>query len=156
MIKLNNKVLTIVVNFFLAIWQLPQIIVGFVMLAVFRNRTKYTNPNNGITVWNINSGRVFGTACFSTGPIIITCEGVSEDTLKHETGHSLSSIKLGWFYHIIISIPSICFFWYRKIKKKDMDWYYSCWTEAFAERNGMTDRYKARMEKLFTDYRIHN
>ena len=136
----------LIINIFLAIWQLPQIIIGLIMLLIFRNKTTYTNPYNHITVWNINSGRTFGSACFSTGPIIVTCDGASEDTRKHETGHSLSSIKLGWFYHIIISIPSICFFWYRKIKKKDMDWYYSCWTEEAAERNGMTDRYKAKME----------
>lgn len=146
MLKTESRILNILLFVILSLWQLPQIIVGLVLLLIFRNKEKYTNPHNHVSVWNINSGRVFGTACFSTGPIIVTCEGASEDTLKHETGHSLSSIRLGWFYHIIISIPSICFFWYRKIKKKDMDWYYSCWTEAFAERNGMTDRYKAKTE----------
>ena len=147
MIKLNNKLLTILVNFFLAIWQLPQIIVGLMMLAVFRNKTTYTNPYNHIMVWNINCHHAFGNACFSTGPFIITCdENVTEEILKHETGHSLSSIRTGWFYHIVISIPSICFFWYRRIKNKDMEWYYSCWTEKAAERNGMTNRYKSKLE----------
>lgn len=136
MIKLNNKSLNILVNFFLAIWQLPQIIVGLVMLAVFRNKTKYTNPNNGITVWNINSGRVFGTACFSTGPIIITCDGVGEETLQHETGHSKQSLYLGLLFHIIVSVPSICRFWYRRIFNKSMNWYRSGYPESWADKLG--------------------
>ena len=136
MIKLNNKFLTILVNFFLAIWQLPQIIVGIVMLALFRNKTTYTNPNNGVTVWNINSGRVFGTACFSTGPIIVTCEGVKESTLLHETGHSKQSIYLGPLFHIVISLPSICRFWYRRIFNKSMKWYHSGYPENWADKLG--------------------
>lgn len=135
-------------NILLVVWQLPQILIGLVMLAIFHNKTTYTNPYSNITVWNINAHHAFGNACFSLGPIIVTCsDRVEEDTPKHETGHSLSSVRTGWFYFLIISIPSIFFFWYRRIKKKDMNWYYSkCWTERIAERNGMTDRYKSKIE----------
>lgn len=137
----------LILNILLGIWQLPQILVGLVMLALFRNKTSYTNPHNHITVWNINCHRAFGTACFSTGPFIITCDDyVDDEILRHESGHSLSSIRTGWFYHIIISIPSLYFFWYRRVKNKDMNWYYSCWTENAAERNGMTNRYKSKLE----------
>lgn len=133
-------------NIVLAIWQLPQILLGLVMLLIFRNKTEYTNPYNGITVWNINSHGAFGTACFSTGPIIVTCsDKVEEDTLKHETGHSLSSIRTGLFYHIVISLPSVCLFWYRRIAKKDMDFYYSHFPENLAEKHGMTNRYKTKI-----------
>lgn len=133
-------------NIVLAIWQLPQILLGLVMLLIFRNKTEYTNPYNGITVWNINSHGAFGTACFSTGPIIVTCsDKVDEDTLKHETGHSLSSIRTGLFYHIVISLPSVCLFWYRRITKKDMDFYYSHFPENLAEKHGMTNRYKTKI-----------
>lgn len=133
-------------NIILAIWQLPQILLGLVMLLIFRNKTEYTNPYNGITVWNINSHGAFGTACFSTGPIIVTCsDKVEEDTLKHETGHSLSSIRTGLFYHIVISLPSVCLFWYRRIAKKDMDFYYSHFPENLAEKHGMTNRYKTKI-----------
>ena len=151
MLKTSNKFLTVLLCIILTLWQLPQVILGFIMLLVFRNKTTYTNPYNHITVWNINCYHAFGNACFSTGPFIITCnDKVSEEIFKHESGHSLSSIRTGWFYFIIISIPSIYFFWYRKIKNKDMDWYYSCWTEKAAERNGMTDRYKSKLESKKT------
>ena len=133
-------------NVLLVLWQLPQIIIGLIMLAIFHNKTTYTNPNNGITVWNINCNHAFGDACFSTGPIIITCrKDVDEDTLKHETGHSVSSTRTGLFYHIVISIPSICLYWYKKIKKKDQDFYYSHFPENLAEKHGMTNRYKTKM-----------
>lgn len=128
----------LIINILLAIWQLPQIILGLLMLLIFRNKTTYTNPYNHITVWNINSGRMFGTACFSTGPIIVTCDGASERTLRHETGHSYDSIRFGFFYHFIVSIPSICLFWFKKIKHKDSAWYYSHFPENRAEKYGYT------------------
>ena len=135
----------IVIKILLVIWQLPQVLLGLLFLLFFRNKTTYTNPYSGITVWNICSGKLFGTACFSTGPIIVTCEGASEETLKHETGHSYDSIRFGFLYHLIISIPSICLFWYRRIAKKDMTFYYDHYPETLAEKNGMTDRYKRKM-----------
>lgn len=134
-------------NVLLVLWQLPQIIIGLIMLAIFRNKTTYTNPNNGVTVWNINCNHAFGNACFSTGPMIITCcKDVDEDTLKHETGHSAQSLRLSWLYHIIISIPSICLYWYRRIKKKDKEWYYDHFPENWCEKLAMTDRYKTKLK----------
>lgn len=134
----KNKPL--IINTLLGIWQLPQVILGLIMLAIFRNKTTYTNPYNHITVWNINCHNAFGNACFSTGPFIITCgDYVSEEILKHETGHSLQSVLLGWFYHIIVSIPSVCLFWYKKINKKDQKWYYNHYPENWANKLGGVD-----------------
>lgn len=133
-------------NVLLFVWQLPQVLLGLVMLAIFRNHKEYTNPYNGITVWNINAHGAFGAACFSTGPFIVTCnDRVSDNILRHETGHSAQSLRLSWLYHIIISIPSVCLFWYRRLKKKDMDFYYSHFPENWAEKLGKTDRY---LEKI--------
>lgn len=134
----------IFIKILLVIWQLPQVILGLIFLLIFRNKTTYTNERNGITVWNICSGRTFGSACFSTGPIIVTCKGATEDTLRHETGHSYDSIRAGIFYHLIISIPSICLFWYRRLAKKDMNFYYSHYPETLAEKHGVTDRYLSK------------
>ena len=127
----------LVINILLAVWQLPQILLGLIMLAIFRNKTTYTNPYNHITVWNINCHYAFGNACFSTGPFIVTCNGyVDDEILRHETGHSLQSVLLGWFYHILVSIPSVCLFWYKKINKKDQKWYYAHYPESWANKLG--------------------
>ena len=136
MLKTESRILNILLFIILSLLQLPQIIVGLVFLLIFRNKEKYTNPHNHVSVWNINSGRVFGTACFSTGPIIVTCEGIKEDILLHETGHSKQSIYFGPLFHIVISIPSICRFWYRRIFNKSMDWYHSGYPENWADKLG--------------------
>ena len=137
MLKTSNKFLTVLLCIVLTLWQLPQVILGFIMLLVFRNKTTYTNPYNKITVWNINCHHAFGNACFSTGPFIITCnDKVSDEILKHETGHSQQSIFLGLLYHIVVSIPSICLFWYKKLKNKDKEWYYAHYPEGWANRLG--------------------
>ena len=125
-----------IINFLLCVWQLPQIIVGLLMLIIFRNKVCYVNKRNGVFVWRISHGGLFGRACFSTGPFIITVDSPSDDLLLHETGHSLQSIYLGLLYHIVVSIPSICLFWYRRIKKKDLEWYHSCWPESWADKCG--------------------
>lgn len=131
---LHNK--NIGINILLAIWQIPQIIVGLIMLAVFRNKKTYTNDYNNITVWQISHKGLFGSACFSTGPFIITTEEPQEATLRHETGHSLQSVYLGWLFHIVVSIPSICRFWIRKWGNKSHEWYLSGYPENWAEKCG--------------------
>ena len=134
------------VKILLVIWQLPQLLIGLIMLAIFHNKTVYTNSENKVSVWNVNTHHAFGNACFSLGPIIFTCNNkVEEDTIKHETGHSLQSIRLSWLYLIVIPIPSICLFWYRRIMKKDMNFYYGHFPENWAEKLGQTNRYKTKI-----------
>ena len=115
----------IAIKILLVIWQLPQVLLGLIFLLIFRNKTTYTNPYNHITVWNICSGRTFGSTCFSTGPIIVTCDGASERTLRHETGHSKQSIFLGPLFHIVVSVPSVIRFWIRRFFNKSMEWYHN-------------------------------
>lgn len=132
----------IFINILLCIWQIIQIIVGLVMLAIFRNKTKYTNEYNGIVVWRISHKGAFGTACFSTGPFIITVEHPDERLLRHETGHSKQSLYLGPLFHIVVSIPSICRFWVRRLGKKTQEWYLSGYPENWAEKCGGTAELK--------------
>lgn len=128
MMKLNNKILSILVNFLLVIWQLPQIIVGIIGLAVFRDFEIYTNEFNHITVINVNKGNLFGTACFSSGPIIFTVPNCSEITKRHETGHSKQSIYMGPLF-FTIALASIPRFWIRRWFNKSHEWYLSGWPE---------------------------
>lgn len=139
MIKLNNKVLNVIVNFFLLIWQCIQVITSLIGLAVFRNCELYHNEDAGITVLKVNKGNLFGNACFSSGPIIFVTANCSDDTIRHETGHSWQSIFLGPLFHIVISIPSIILFWTRRIRNKDAKWYHSHWPENDADKRGCVD-----------------
>ena len=139
MIKLNNKVLNIVVNFILMLWQLPQLLTGLIALAIFHNYEWYTNEDAGITVLKVNKGNFNGGACFSSGPFIFVTPYCTEEIIKHETGHSKQSLYFGPLFHIVVSIPSICLFIYRRAKNKDTKWYYSHWPENDANKSGHVD-----------------
>lgn len=128
MIKLNNKILAVLVNFLLIIWQLPQIIVGLIGLAIFRDFEFYTNEFNHITVINVNKGNILGTVCFSSGPIIFTVPNCSEITKRHETGHSKQSIYMGPFY-LIAALVSISRLWIHRWFNKSNESYFSGWPE---------------------------
>ena len=125
---------SIFIKILLVIWQLPQIITGLLVFLLFRKYEVYTNPYNHISVWKVNHKGLFGTACFSSGPIIFVTPKAPELILLHETGHSKQSLIQGPFFHLFVSIPSICLFWYRRIKKKSDYWYHSKWPESQANK----------------------
>lgn len=140
MLKFKSKFLTILVNALLAIWILPQWITGIFGWLIFRNGKLYYNEDAKILVLRVNKGHLFGNACCSSGPIIFTTPECSENTIKHETGHSVQSLMFGWFFHIIISFPSVIRFWIRRLFNKSHEWYLSGWPENSAEKLGHTKR----------------
>jgi hypothetical protein len=141
MLEFKSKALTIIVNFFLLLWQLPQLILpGLICLAIFHNCKLYRNEEAKITVLRVSKGNLLGTACFSSGPIIFVTDNCDENTLHHETGHSAQSLIFGPLFHLVVSLPSVIRFWYRRIKKLPSSWYYKAWPESSAERLGHTHR----------------
>lgn len=144
MIKFNNKALTIFVNILLGLWQCIQWLTGLLGLLVFRNCELYTNEEAGVTVLKVNKGRLFGNACFSSGPIIFVTPNCSEKTIRHETGHSVQSLIFGPLFHIVVSIPSIIRFWVRRLGNKSHEWYLSAFPEGGcklgAEELGHTEK----------------
>ena len=140
MINFKSKFLTILVNALLAIWILPQWITAGIGWLIFRNGKLYYNEDAKILVLNVNKGHLFGNACFSSGPIVFTTPECSENTLKHETGHSVQSLMFGPLFHIIVSLPSIIRFWVRRLFNKSYEWYLSGWPESSAEKLGHTNR----------------
>lgn len=136
MLVFKSKVLTILVNIILGVWQILCWIPALIGLAIFRNCELYTNKEANITVLKVNKGWLFGGACFSLGPVIFVTPNCNENTIKHETGHSVQSLMFGFLFHFIVSIPSICLFWYRRIHKKDYKWYHSHFPENDADKRG--------------------
>lgn len=139
MLKFRSKFLTILVNALLAIWILPQWITGIFGWLIFRNGKLYYNEDAKILVLKVNKGYLFGNACCSSGPIIFTTPECSENTIKHETGHSVQSLMFGWFFHIVVSFPSVCLFWYKRLTNKDQKFYHSRWPENHADKCGHVD-----------------
>ena len=139
MIKFKSKLLTYIVNFFLLIWMLPQTLTALLGLAIFRNGEWYYNEDAKVLVYKVNKGHLFGTACFSSGPIIFVTPECSENTIKHETGHSVQSLYFGFLFHILVSLPSITLFWYKRLTNKDAKFYHSHWPENHADKLGHVD-----------------
>lgn len=139
MIKFNNKFIMIFVNIFLLLYQLPQLITGLIALAIFRNGEWYYNEDAKVLVYKVNKGYLFGTACFSSGPIIFVTPECSENTIKHETGHSVQSLIFGPLFHIVVSLPSVTLFWYKRLTNKDAKFYHSHWPENHADKLGHVD-----------------
>ena len=101
--------------------------------------TLYTEYN-GIKVytWKRRDGISLGRYIFTpyAAPTPIDAPYV-QHFIKHEYGHCCQSQKLGWFYLLIIGLPSIiwcnCFEAYRK--KYNIS-YYSFYTESWANQLG--------------------
>jgi hypothetical protein len=140
MLKLNNSVLNIIVNSLLMVWQLPQLLVGLILLACFRDSELYTNNEAKIKVLKVNKGLFLNRACFSLGPIIFTTPLCDDNTIRHESGHSKQSIYLGPVYLLAVGIPSLFRYIWMKYFKKSNAWYLNGYPENWAEKLGHTHR----------------
>lgn len=122
-------------NFLLYIWQLPQNILG--LIVIFFSKAK-RREMCAITYFetSINMG-------VSLGKYIILNEGFQIKDLMHEYGHQKQSLYLGWLYLLIIGLPSAVFnnLWDRVFHKKwgvykRYKWYYSRFPENWADKLG--------------------
>lgn len=121
-------------NILLYLWQLPQTLVGLVLL-MFYKPYKASTYSSGATVYHSEKMR----GGISLGEIIIVSKRSSATTICHELGHSMQSRMLGPLYLIVIGLPSLL--WattYRRLfPKRD---YYSFYTERWADRLMDIDR----------------
>lgn len=111
------------------IWQLPQNLLGRFIVAICdaRKTTYMFIGSHDIYIAN----RFRGGWGVSLGDYIIF--GYNKPTLQsksHEYGHQIQSRRLGWFYLIIIGIPSVLGNRWDKIMHKNWsyeereEWYY--------------------------------
>lgn len=113
----------------LAIWQLPQEIVGAIIwiICAIAKRPQQIYCNRVLVEWDLLSG-------ISLGHFIFVTHFADTLTIKHEYGHTLQSRYLGIFYLFVIGLPSLiwagCFDKYRV--KKGIS-YYSFYTERWAD-----------------------
>ena len=132
----------------LYIWQLPQNIAGLILLLVYKREQVY-HRLNGRTFYftkEMPSG-------ISLGNYIIMNREDTEDGMKHEYGHTISSRRWGPLYLIVIGLPSLLGNIFDRIFHKSWkysdscEWYYNQPWEKWADRNGGVDR-KAYIERL--------
>ena len=127
-------------NIILYLWQLPQNIVGLIIL--FYNINSMKKVFDDKTNINYYTVKKISDCSISLGNYIIMDKDVyiSDTDLKHEHGHQIQSLILGWFYLIVIGIPSFLGNLYSRVFKKDNKWYYSQPWEHWADKLGKVDR----------------
>ena len=129
------------------IWQLPQNLLGLILLLFYKHEKEY-HRLNGRTFYyttEMSSG-------ISLGNYIIMNRDDREDGMRHEYGHSIDSRRYGPIYLLVIGLPSLLGniydrIFHRKWKYSDScEWYYNQPWEKSADKNGGVDR-KAYIEK---------
>ena len=126
----------------LYLWQLPQNLLGFLVL----NLLDAYKPNFDFDAEIYLHYKTFFSSVFLGNFIILNGYAYTKNTIRHEQGHQKQSLYLGWLYLIIIGLPSICGNIYDKIAHKKWPveartkWYYSQHWEAWADKLGGVKR----------------
>ena len=128
----------------LYIWQLPQNLLGLLLL-LFYKREKIYHKLNGRRFYytkEMPSGISLGNY------IIMRYEDYSNG-MKHEYGHSIQSRYLGWLYLLVIGLPSLCGNIYDRIAHKKWSWqdsakwyYNQPWEKWADELGGVVRKYE--------------
>ena len=131
----------------LMIWELPQTFLAGMMIIFLKRkisgRESYKNANI-IYIKKFPAG-------ISLGRFIILNDKYSgnELSIKHEYGHTVQSMRLGWLYLLVIGVPSIMRVVVWRIGKlKSLD-YYKGYPENWANKLGFNkEEYLKILEKL--------
>ena len=105
------------------IWQLPQNLVGLIVALL----TGAKLDSNEHYYWQLHSG-------LSLGHYVFINREASIETVKHEEGHQIQSMVLGWLYLPVIGIPSLIWACLKSIGMFKNTSYYSFYTERWADK----------------------
>lgn len=129
------------------LWQLPQNLIGFLLIRKYRFKSTRCINGKLISVYY----KSFFRSGISLGNYIILdywyCgKACSTQAIAHEYGHSKQSLILGWLYLPLIGLPSIIGnVWDRLFHKKWTNdqrekWYYNRFPENWADKLGGVSR----------------
>ena len=124
-----------IVEILLYLWQLPQNLVGLLLVLVLRPEVKYNYDGVAICYASRMRGGI------SLGKYVIMRDVFKDHRMgdeRHELGHSIQSRYLGPLYLFVIGLPSILWAaWWNADRNRD---YYSFYTERWADRLGGVNR----------------
>lgn len=137
-----NRLLTALKEIALYIWQLPQNILGLILLAIYRPEISFIALNGNVVYF---SKRMSGGISLGKYSIISDInynehmvEPLATAIAKHEAiGHGTQSRYLGPFYLPIVGLQSIVWAWlYGTVIPYSKNGYYRFWTEKWADKLG--------------------
>lgn len=122
------------------IWQLPQNLLGLILIAFYKPEYKHIMNNGNVICF---ATRMRGGISLGKYSIVNTYhyrkdinESLKIDTVRHEAiGHYKQSLMFGWLYLPIIGLSS--FAWcsiYGRLVPYTHNGYYVFWTEAWADK----------------------
>ena len=119
---------------FLVFWELPQVLLALIILAAINSRITYCMNYRDARIYFVK--RYPGGISLSYFIFLNENEAADVRVLRHEYGHTLQSLYLGWLYLIIIGVPSIirAAVWNRY--KLDYGRYFEGMLEKWADRLG--------------------
>ena len=110
-------------------WQLPQNLLGLLMLAIVRPEDIYDYEGEKLCY---SYKRMRGG--ISLGNFVYFRKPAYDRLLRHESGHCRQSRLLGPFYLIVIGLPSLLWaLWWHPGRTIPYSWFY---TERWADRLG--------------------
>lgn len=122
------------------IWQLPQNLLGLILIAFYKPERKHVLDNNVEVHY---ATRMKGGISLGKYSIVNTCHyrkdinaSLKRDTVRHEAiGHTKQSLMFGPLYLIIIGISSgIWCSIYGRFVPYTYNGYYKFWTEKWADK----------------------
>lgn len=113
-------------NYLFYLWQLPQNLLGLALKLFYK---KDINPIISIPDTDITVSKNFRGGISLGKYIFVSKYSNNIRSLKHEYGHVIQSKFLGWFYLLIIGLPSLIHAWLYNGSD-----YYSFYTEKWADK----------------------
>ena len=114
------------------IWELPQNLIGAIFKRICKKHTVSEGVYKGkqlIKLKNVSWG-------LSLGKYIFVTEYANAYLIKHEFGHCLQSEKLGWFYLLIVGVPSFFLAGLYSFRLIDRATYNNSFPEKWADELG--------------------
>lgn len=134
----------LVSNYLLYLWQLPQNLLGLILVLIFKPDVKIQASNGNIVYFSyrIPGGISLGKySIINKGYYTYFAKYDNEkalrlDVTKHEAiGHGTQSRWLGPLYLIIIGLPSLIWSWlYGTVIPRTTNGYYTFYTERWADK----------------------
>jgi len=129
------------------IWELPQTVLAAMMIILFKRRVTRRDTHRFANILYMKDF----PGGISLGRFIILNERYSGEQFskKHEYGHSIQSLYLGWFYLLAVGIPSLIRSIVWRLFKLDSYNYYGGYPEKWANKLGFgKEEYMIIKEKL--------